>query len=258
MELVSSLLGGFFAGWGGFGCGVGGGVGALEVGVAGQGVVGFAVYEETDLCDLGQGGVEGSDDGLDGEVFDEDAGGVVVGEGAAEVDDGLVVEEEDVVDGGAGLEGVGGGGEGVLGDEVVEEDAGADAGVLGEGDLGAGGGDGAVGVAGEVEGDVFGAGGGGRGDRGGVVEGGEALVGLLAAVEKEGRHEGDAADEDPEEDALVAGIIGGLLPGLRWRCGCGRRLGRWRWPGRLVAGRRRRLRGCRGLRGRARWRRRGR
>ena len=41
--------------------------------MSGEGVVGFAVYEETDLCYLGEGGVEGSDDGFDGEVFDEDA-----------------------------------------------------------------------------------------------------------------------------------------------------------------------------------------
>ena len=34
---------------------------------------------------------------------------------------------------------------------------------------------------------------------------GEALVGLLAAVEEEGGHEEDAGDEAPEEDALVAG-----------------------------------------------------
>ena len=182
--------------------------------MSGEGVVGFAVYEETDLGDLGERGVEGTDDGLEGEVFNEDAGGVIVGEGATEVDDGLIFEEEDVVDGGAGLERVCGGGEGVLGDEVVEEDTGADAGVLWEGDLGAGGGDGAIGVAGEVEGDVFSGGRRGSGDGGGVVEGGEALVGLLATVEEEGCHEGDAADEDPEEDALVAGDHRGTPAGL--------------------------------------------
>src|SRR5712691_7255109 len=87
-----------------------------------------------------------------------------------------VVEEEDVVDGWAALEGMGGGGA-----------------------------DGGVGVAGEVEGDVFGAGGGGGGDGGGVVECGEALVGLLAAAEEEGGHEEDAGAEAPKEDALVAG-----------------------------------------------------
>ena len=39
----------FFAGCGGFGGGVGSGVGAEEVGVAGEGVVGLAVDEEADL-----------------------------------------------------------------------------------------------------------------------------------------------------------------------------------------------------------------
>ena len=38
--------------------------------------------------DLGEGGVEGSDDRLHGEGLDLDAGGVIVDEGAAEVDDG--------------------------------------------------------------------------------------------------------------------------------------------------------------------------
>ena len=111
----------------GFGGGVGGGVGAEEVGVAGEGVAGLAVDEEADLGDLGEGGVEGADDGVEGEGFDLDAGGVVVDEGAAEVDDGelagavsvggLVVasecgdgDEEDVVDGGAALERMGGAG----------------------------------------------------------------------------------------------------------------------------------------------------
>ena len=116
-----------------------------------------------------------------------------------------VGEEEDVVDGGAALEGVGGVGEGVRGEEVLEESAGAEGGLLREGERFGGGGDGGVGVVGEVEGDVFGAGGGGGGDGRGVVERGEALVGLLAAAEEEGRHEEDAADEDPEENALVAG-----------------------------------------------------
>ena len=72
----------------GLAAGVGGGVGAEEVGVAGEGVVGLAVDEEADGGDLREGGVEGADDGLHGEGFDLDAGGVVVDEGAAEVDDG--------------------------------------------------------------------------------------------------------------------------------------------------------------------------
>ena len=56
--------------------------------MAGEGVVGLAVDEEADLGELREGGVEGADDGADGEVFDLDAGGMVVDEGAAEVDDG--------------------------------------------------------------------------------------------------------------------------------------------------------------------------
>src|SRR5271163_1891849 len=88
---------------------------------------------------------------------------------------------------------------------MVEEGAGADGGFLWEREGFGCGGDGGVGVVGEVEGDVFGVGGGGGGDWGGVVESGEALVSLLAAVEEEGGHEEDAGDEAPEEDALVAG-----------------------------------------------------
>ena len=57
--------------------------------MAGEGVVGLAVYEEADGGDLRKCGVEGADDGLDGEGFDLNAGGVVVDEGAAEVDDGV-------------------------------------------------------------------------------------------------------------------------------------------------------------------------
>ena len=88
---------------------------------------------------------------------------------------------------------------------MVEEGAGADGGLLWERERFGGGGDGGVGVVGEVEGDVFGVGGGGGGDGGGVVEGGEALLGLLAAMDEEGSHEEDAGGEAPEEDALVAG-----------------------------------------------------
>ena len=64
------------------------GVGAEEIGVAGQGFAGLAVYEETDLFQGGEVGVEGGDDGAEGEVFGFDAGGVGVGEGFGEVDDG--------------------------------------------------------------------------------------------------------------------------------------------------------------------------
>src|SRR5437773_7887736 len=114
-------------------------------------------------------------------------------------------EEEDFVDGRAALEGMCRVGERVSGEEMLEECAGAGGGLLRESEGFGGGGDGGVGVAGEVEGDVFGAGGGGGGDGSGVVERGKAFVGLLTAVEEEGRHEEDAAGEAPEEDALVAG-----------------------------------------------------
>ena len=73
-------------GWSGFVGGVGGGVSALEVGVASEGVLGLAVDEEADLGELREGCVEGSDDGLEGEVLDLDAGGVVGGEGGLEID----------------------------------------------------------------------------------------------------------------------------------------------------------------------------
>ena len=68
--------------------GVAGGVGAEQVGVAGEGFAGLAVDQETDLLDLRDVGVERADDGEKGEGFDFDAGGVGVDEAAAEVDDG--------------------------------------------------------------------------------------------------------------------------------------------------------------------------
>jgi len=70
------------------GGGVLGGVGAEEVGVAGESVSGLTVDEEANLRDLWESGMEGADDGLEGESFDQDAGGVAGDEGAAEVDDG--------------------------------------------------------------------------------------------------------------------------------------------------------------------------
>jgi hypothetical protein len=116
--------------------------------VAGQGVVGVAVDEETDGGDLGERGVEGADDRLDGEGFYLDAGGVIVDEAAAKVDDsqvaGLCVaaagvrlgvgQEEDFVDGWAALERMGRVGESVGGEEVLEEGAGAEGGGLGKGE----------------------------------------------------------------------------------------------------------------------------
>ncbi len=55
--------------------------------MAGERVVGFAVNEKTDRGDLREGSVEGADDRLDGEGFDLDAGGMVVDESTAQVDD---------------------------------------------------------------------------------------------------------------------------------------------------------------------------
>ena len=55
--------------------GVGGQVGAGEVGVAGEGGAGLAVDEETDLGDAGQVGAEGGADGEDGQRFGFEAGG---------------------------------------------------------------------------------------------------------------------------------------------------------------------------------------
>src|SRR6266446_2615328 len=100
---------------------------------------------------------------------------------------------------------MGGVGESVGGEEMLEESAGAEGRLLGEGEGFGGGDDGGVGVAGEVKGDVFGAGGGGGGDGSRVVERGEAFVGLLTAVQEEGRHEEDAGGEAPKKNALVAG-----------------------------------------------------
>src|SRR5437868_120476 len=95
-------------------------------------------------------------------------------------------------------------GERVGGEEVFEESAGAKGGGLGKGERFGGGDDGGVGVVGEVEGDVFGAGGGGGSDGSGVVERFEALVGLFAAAKEECRHKAYSGDEAPKENALVA------------------------------------------------------
>src|SRR5580700_1600751 len=70
------------------GGGVSRGVGAEEVGVAGEGFAGLAVDEEADLLDLREVGVEGANHGEQGEVFNLDAGGMLADESAAEVDDG--------------------------------------------------------------------------------------------------------------------------------------------------------------------------
>ena len=129
---------GGFGWWDGFGGGVGGGVGAEEVGVAGEGVVGLAVDQEADGGDLREGGVEGADDGLHGEGFDLDAGGVVVDEAAAEVDDGQLaglfavslvsgsVRRKTSSTAGPPWSGWARVGESVGGEEVFEQGAGAD------------------------------------------------------------------------------------------------------------------------------------
>ncbi len=100
---------------------------------------------------------------------------------------------------------MGGGWEGVGGEEVLDECAGASRGLLWQGERFRGRSDGGVGVVGEVEGDVLGAGAGGSGDGCGVVGGGEPFVSLLTAVEEEGCHQEDACNKTPEEDALVTG-----------------------------------------------------
>ena len=69
--------------------------------MAGEGFAGLAVDEEADLLDLREVGVEGADHGEQGEGFDLDAGGVLIDEAAAEVDDG------ELAAGGGGLEVVG-------------------------------------------------------------------------------------------------------------------------------------------------------
>ena len=68
--------------------GVGGQIGAGQVGVAGEGGALLAVDQEAHLGDAGQVGVQGAADGEHGERFGLDAGGVAGGESAGEVDDG--------------------------------------------------------------------------------------------------------------------------------------------------------------------------
>src|SRR6201996_5372729 len=62
----------------GAGGSVAGGIGAEEVGVAGEGFAGLAVDEEANLLDLREVGVEGADHGEECEGFDLDAGGVLI------------------------------------------------------------------------------------------------------------------------------------------------------------------------------------
>jgi hypothetical protein len=72
----------------GFGGGVLGWIGAEQIGVAGKGFAGLAVDEEANLFDLWERGVKCADDRLNGEGFDQDAGGMRVGEGSMKIDDG--------------------------------------------------------------------------------------------------------------------------------------------------------------------------
>ena len=198
-------------------------------------------------------GVEGADDGAQGEGFELDAGGVLRDEGAAEVDDGELTagcrgfdgvgvvggdgdggrasggvggegivdgvandgkrEEEDLIDGCAGLEGVRGAGERVLGDEVVEEGAGAGGGLGGQGDLAGLGGDGAVVVVGEEEGDGLFVGVGGV-EGHGVAEAFDAGATLLTMGEELDAHADDGGDHDPEDDARGADAHGVVASGV--------------------------------------------
>ena len=73
--------------------GVGGEVGAEEVGMAGEGGAGLAIDHESDLGDAGQIGVERGADGEHGEGLGFKAGGMAGGEGSGEVDDGKLWTE---------------------------------------------------------------------------------------------------------------------------------------------------------------------
>ena len=220
--------------------GVDDGVGAGEIGVAVEGVAGVAIDQEAHLFDAREVGVEGADDGVDGEHLGLDAGGVVVGEGAVEIDDGQLaagdmgfvgecagsgflvglpgrglaggdgrlqgkVEQEDVVDGGAAFEGVGGVLVGVLGDEACEEGVGAGGRFFGQCNVAVLEGDGAVGVVGHGEVDRLAGSGDGRGKGCFIAMAGQLFAGLLASVQEEERHEQTSEGKNPEENALVAG-----------------------------------------------------
>ena len=147
------------------------------------------------------------------------AGGVLaglLGWGLAAGSDGRMqrqVEQEDIVDGGAAFDGVGGVLVGVLRDEAGEQCVGAGGRLGGQRDVAIDEGDGAVGVVGQGQVDGLAGGGDGRGERRLVAVAGEFFAGLLASVQQEQRHQQDGAGEDPEENALVAGIIAPLPPG---------------------------------------------
>lgn len=88
-------------------------VGSGEISMAGEGGAGLAVDEEANLRDGGDVGVEGLDDGEQGESFGLDAGGLGLGKGSVEVDHGelpaLLVgdgQQEDAVDASVCFDGV--------------------------------------------------------------------------------------------------------------------------------------------------------
>jgi hypothetical protein len=56
--------------------------------VAGEGIVGLAIDQKANLCDLGKGRVERGDEREQGKGFHLDAGGMVFDEGAVKIDDG--------------------------------------------------------------------------------------------------------------------------------------------------------------------------
>jgi hypothetical protein len=108
-------------------------------------------------------------------------------------------------EGGAGGAGRGGTGAGAVGEDAVKEYLGADAGFLGEGEGDLVVVDGGVGVVGGGDGDGL-VGGVRRGGDGALVaEGDDTLLAPHAAADEQESHEGDAADEAPVGDALVAG-----------------------------------------------------
>ncbi len=73
--------------------------------MAGQGFSCFAFDEDADSLDGWDVDGEGFDQGVDGELFAEDAGAVLVGEGGVEIDNGdSGIDEVDAADVGGGSE----------------------------------------------------------------------------------------------------------------------------------------------------------
>src|SRR5208282_2291977 len=93
-----------------------------EVGVAGQGIAGLALYEDIDALDAGYVDGQGFNEGVDGELFAENAGAVLVDEGGVEIDEGCSgIDEVDGADIGCGGEGMGGSGQLVEAQQGAEE-----------------------------------------------------------------------------------------------------------------------------------------